>query len=209
MNDDKVIIISWIKLGIISGLLSSIIYPSLIFIPLPAALQVIFIMAWGPLLGLSAVGLYYFLSLHKKSVSSQIAVISQIVAGILVTLMLLIQSALMFSRPESIDAPSKWIWNTINHIQLGIDVAWDLFIFLSTLLFALNMFNHPKFGKIFSLTGIILAILLISFNITTFPTPPAEAESFDVGPLVGLWGLAVTINILTKYKWIEAKLNET
>jgi hypothetical protein len=208
MTDDKVIIITWIKLGIISGLLSSIIYPSLIFIPLPDFLQVIFIMAWGPLLGLSAVGLYYFITLHKKTVSSQIAVISQIVAGIMVTLMLLIQSSLMYSRPETIDTASKWIWNSINHVQLGIDVAFDVFIFLSTFLFALSMFNHPKFGKIFSLSGIILAVLLIVLNIMTFPTPPGEAESFDVGPLVGLWGLAVTINILTRYKWIELKLSE-
>lgn len=41
----------------------------------------------------------------------------------------------------------------------------------------------------------------------TFPTPPADAGSVDLGPLMGLWGLAVTINILVKYKWIDTKLN--
>ena len=69
------------------------------------------------------------------------------------------------------------------------------------------MFNHPKFGKIFSLTGIIISILLISFNVMTFPTPPAESGSVDLGPILGLWGLAVTINILIKYKWVDTKLN--
>ncbi len=40
----------------------------------------------------------------------------------------------------------------------------------------------------------------------TFPTPPAESGSIDLGPILGLWGLAVTINILIKYKWVDTKL---
>ena len=28
-----------------------------------------------------------------------------------------------------------------------------------------------------------------------------------LGPILGLWGLAVTINILIKYKWVDTKLN--
>jgi hypothetical protein len=206
MNEDAVIIKNWIKLGIFSGFTVSVIYPSLIFIPMPQIIQVTFMMAWGPFLGLSAVGLYYFLALHKKSVSLQIALISQVIAGVLVTTMLLVQSALRISKPEIIDNASQWAWSSLNHIQLGIDVAWDVFIFLGSILFAINMYNHPKFGKIFYITGIIISILLIGFNITTFPTPPAEAGSFDFGPLLGLWGLAITINILIKYKWIDTKL---
>jgi hypothetical protein len=205
MADNKERITGWIRLGIISGLLSSIIYPALIFIPLPSFLQVTLVMAWGPLLGLSAAGLYYFISLNKKTVSLQIALISQVIAGILVTLMLNVQMALRSSKPDNIDAE---IWNSINHIQLGIDVTWDLFIFLSTFLFALNMFNHPKLGKLLSVPGIVISVLLIAFNILSFPAPPAEAELIDMGPLVGLWGLAVTITILVNFKWIEQKLAE-
>jgi len=207
MNTDTVNIRNWIKLGIISGLSASVIYPLLIFVPMPMIFQVILIMAWGPFLGLSAAGSYYFLALHKKTISLKIAVVSQIIAGVLVTTMLLIQYALRISKPEVIDPVSKWAWNSLNHVQLGIDVAWDVYLFLGCILFAINMFNHPKFGKIFSLTGIIISMLLIGFNIITFPTPPAEAGSVDLGPILGLWGLAVTINILVKYKWVNSKLN--
>jgi hypothetical protein len=174
---------------------------------MPQPVQVALMMAWGPLLGISAVGLYYFLALYKKTVSLQIAVISQIISGVLVTTMLLVQSAVRLSRPELIDSSSEWAWNSLNHVQLGIDVSWDVFIFLGTNLFAVNMYNHPMFGKIISLSGIIISVLLIGFNIITFPTPPAEAGSFDLGPVLGLWGLAVTINILVKYKWIDAKIS--
>jgi len=120
MNVDKENIKNWIKLGIISGLLVSVIYPLLIFVPMPMIFQVILIMAWGPLLGLSAVGGYYFLALHKRTISLQIAVISQIIAGALVTTMLLIQYAIKLSKPELIDPGSKWAWNSLNHVQLGI-----------------------------------------------------------------------------------------
>jgi hypothetical protein len=203
MNEENTRILQWIKLGIVSGLLSSIIYPLLIFLSLPATLQVIFVMAWGPLLALSAVGLYHFISLHKKTISVQIAVVSQIIAGVLVTLMLIVQMALNYSKPAAVDAD---IWNSLNHVQLGIDVVWDLFIFLSSLLFALNMFNHPKLGKILSVTGIVISLLMILFNIISFPTPPAEIGSVDLGPLMGLWGLAVTITILVNYKWIDSRV---
>lgn len=206
MNNEIFMVKNWIKLGIVCGFLVSVIYPSLIFIPMPQIVQVTFIMAWGPLLGISAVGLYYFLALNRKTVSLQIAVISQIISGVLVTTMLLVQSAIRLSIPDNIDPSGEWAWNSLNHVQLGLDVSWDVFIFLGSILFAINMFRHPRFGKMFSLAGIIISILLIGFNILTFPTPPAEAGSLDLGPFLGLWGLAVTINILVKYKWVETKL---
>jgi len=206
MSEESKLIKNWIKLGIICGLLSSIIYPSLLFISVPLPFQVSLIMAWGPLLGLSAVGLYYFLALNKKTVSLKIAVTSQIISGVLVTMMLIVQFAVKLSKPDIIDSGSLWAWNSLNHVQLGIDVVWDLFISLSTLLFAINMYNHPKFGKLFSITGSLIAIALICLNILSFPTPPAEVDSFDFGPILGLWGLAVTVVILIKYKWAESKL---
>ena len=57
---------NWITLGIVAGLLVSFIYPPLMFIPMPSVLQVFLIMAFGPLLGLASVGLYYFITLDKR-----------------------------------------------------------------------------------------------------------------------------------------------
>jgi len=165
MNLETENIKNWIKLGIISGLIASFLYPALIFVPMPKIFQLILMMAWGPLLGISAVGGYYFLAIHKKTVSLQIAVISQIIAGVLVTTMLLVQSAIELSKPEFIDPASAWVWTSLHRVQLGIDVAWDVYLVLACFLFALNMFNHPKFGKIFSISGILISIALIVFNI--------------------------------------------
>lgn len=107
---ETTIIKNWIKIGIISGFLVSVVYPSLIFIPMPQFMQITLIMAWGPLLGLSAAGLYYFLVLKKKTVSLQIALFSQIISGVLVTTMLLVQSALRLSKPATIDPTNSWDW---------------------------------------------------------------------------------------------------
>jgi hypothetical protein len=98
-----------------------------------------------------------------------------------------------FSRPETIDPASMWVWSSINHVQLGIDVAWDLFICLAIMFFAVSMFRHPKLGKILSLTGIGIAAVGLVLNVLAFPTPPAEANSLDLGPLLGLWGLALAV----------------
>jgi len=195
----------WIKLGIICGLLVSFIYPALIFIPLPEVVQTFLVMLFGPFLALSSAGLYHFITLHKKSLAVTAAVVSNIIAGVLITTMLLVQIAIRSSQPPVIDETSKWIWKSINLVHLGLDVAWDVYIFFGTLLFAISMFNHPKLGKIISITGIIISMLLIILNAISFPIPPADAGLFDAGPLVGLWYFVVTLCMVFNLKWVDER----
>jgi len=195
---------SWIKLGIVAGLLVSFIYPSLMFIPMPSVLQVFLIMAFGPLLGLASVGLYYFITLDKKTLSSTVAVISNIIAGVLITSMLLVQIAIRSSKPDSFDISSKWAWKSLNQVHLGLDIAWDVYIFLGTFLFAISMFRNPKFGKIFSAIGIVISLLLIIFNAISFPAPPGDSGLIDLGPFVGLWYFAATVIMIVNFKGISS-----
>jgi hypothetical protein len=204
MNKDKNIILDWINIGIICGFLVSIIYPLLQFIS-NLTLGVILAASMGILLSLASVGLYYFIQIHKKSIASKIALFSNIIAGALLTQMFLVQLAIKSSRPQIIEESSKWIWNSINHIHYGLDVAWDVYIFLGTILFAVSIFQHPKLGKIFSIAGILLSLLMIVTNIISFPIPPYE-EYFDFGPFIGLWYLAITIKIAFSKKWIHQQI---
>jgi hypothetical protein len=202
MNNENNMTLAWINTGIICGLLVSVIYPLLQFIS-NLTLAVILAILMGLLLSLSSVGLYYFFRINKKTITSQIALFSNIVAGILVAQMFLVQLAIKSSKPNLINESSEWAWNSINHIHYGLDVAWDVYIFLGTLLFAVNAFHHPKLGKIFSITGIAISIAMIISNISTFPDSPASAGFIDFGPFIGLWYLAVTIKILFSYKWVK------
>lgn len=122
--------------------------------------------------------------------------------------MFLVQFAIKSSRPEIFDDSGKWIWTSINHIHYGLDVAWDVYIFLGTILFAISIFHHPKLGKIFSVKGILIALLMIIANLISFPIPPSR-DLFDFGPFIGLWYLGLTIKITLSRKWIHQQIGET
>jgi hypothetical protein len=79
----------------------------------------------------------------------------------------------------------------INKVHMGLEVAWDVYIFFGTLLFAVSMFKHPKPGKIIASGGIIISIVLIVLIAVSFPVPPANAGLFDAGHLwgFGTWQL--------------------
>jgi hypothetical protein len=203
MNNNY-IIYNWIKVGIICGFLVSIIYPALLFVS-DLLLAVILASSMGILLSLASVGLYYFIRIHKEDITSKIALISNILAGAILTQMFLVQLAITTSKPETLDEPVKSIWITINHIHYGLDVAWDVYIFLGTFLFAISIFKHPKLGKIFAVAGILISLLMIVTNLISFPIPPTE-DYIDFGPLIGLWYLGVTIKIAVSKKWVLEKI---
>jgi len=204
MNNDNHMILNWINTGIICGFLVSIIYPLLQFVS-NLILGVILASSMGILLSLASVGLYYFIQINKKTIASKIALFSNIIAGALLTQMFLVQLAIKSSKPKLIEESSKWIWNSLNHIHYGLDVAWDVYIFLGTFLFAISIFQHPKLGKIFSITGILISLLMIITNIISFPIPPYE-EYIDFGPFIGLWYLAITIKITFSKRWIRQQI---
>lgn len=84
-------------------------------------------------------------------------------------------------------------------------MAWDLFLAIGTLLFAVNMWDHPRFGRALAIAGGLTAALLLAFNLSTFPEPPGDTELFDVGPVVGLWYLAVAIRIGASLQWVAER----
>ena len=74
------------------------------------------------------------------------------------------------------------IWQGVNTVQLGIDVSWDIFITVSTVLFGVTMLRHPRFGKILGSFGIILGLATLTLNPYTFPVPPKEDGSCAPSP---------------------------
>lgn len=190
----------WIQLAIVLGIATSVVYPSLIFIPLPQLLTVILAAAVGPLLGLASIGLYRFLRLHQSSVSAQLAAACNFLAGGLFSTMLLVQLAVRIrAAGQPIDQQIVAVW-------LGLDVAWDMYIALGTALFAWAMWAHPRFGRLFAVSGILLAALLLAFNFYAFPEPPGDINLVDLGPLVGLWYLVVTVQMWRSLNWVKQAL---
>ena len=209
MTKENALSLSWIKLGAISGIVACIIYPLMIAVEMPRLLTVLCAAAFGPLLSLASVGLYHLLKLQQKNAGVQIAAVANIIAGSIVNMMLVVQLAISISLRDYVDHATdaatkstlELIWKAVDKVQLGLDVSWDVFIALGTLLFAVNMLTHPRFGKILGGIGALLAILLLGFNLYSFPIPPANAELIDFGPFVGLWYLIVSIQTLRSLTW--------
>jgi len=185
--------IRWIRVGIVGGLCASILYPVLLLAPLPLPVTAAVASFLGPAIGLGSLGLYRLIRLDAHSVTAALGAVSNIIAGGLFTAMVLVQLAVRARVPERVpDLVGVW---------LGLDVAWDIYIGLGTLAFGWAMRRHPRFGWAFSALGLLLGLLVIVLNIIPFPTPPADAGLFDIGPFVGLWYLASTIQAWRSLSW--------
>jgi hypothetical protein len=215
MNDEKAIYKTWVRVGIYAGLAVAVIYPLMIFAPLPKKITIILASLFGPLLMTASLGLYYFIKAHRKSVTLQLAVLSNIIAAAMASLMLIVQlsvnlsmEGLMESAGEGItEAAQKWIWQVVDKVQLGMDVTWDIFFSIGTILFGAAMMRHPRFGKIFGLTGLLIGHFLLVFNLSSFPAPPGDAGLIDFGPIAGIWYLVATILVIRSLKWFDRQLS--
>ena len=214
MQNESRIELNWIKAGIITGFLTTLIYPLLNFVEMPELPTIFFAAFVGPLLSVASYGLYQFIKLHRKTVTLQIAMISNIVAGTIFNLMLIVQLSRRIWMSDYLNDPNnaaitemlRWISRGVLTVQAGLDVSWDIYIVIGTFFFGLNMLTHPRFGKIFGGIGITLALLLLAFNLYTFPIAPMDAGLIDFGPFTGIWYFAITVQILRSMKWVRESL---
>ena len=202
---------SWVRVGAFSGLAASVAYPVAVFLPLPLTAIVILASVFGVGISLAAIGLYFLLALHQKTVTLQIGTLCNAMAGVMLLCMLIIQLSVnsmilpLFDQPPpgTSEQIVQLVWDVVGHVQLGLDVVWDIYLCLGTLLIAWNMRKHPRFGNAFFWTGTLIALPLTVFNLWTFPTPPGETSLVDLGPFLGLWYLIVSIQAIRSLRWAD------
>jgi hypothetical protein len=197
MDDTGRVEVQWIRVGAVGGLWACVAYPAAVFVPLPLAVSAALAASFGPALGLGCVGLWRLIRLHHGSVAAGAAAGLNALGGALFTAMALVQMAVGATTGDRTERPLQAIW-------LGLDVAWDVYIGLGTVLFAFSMLRHPRFGRVFAASGAAVGFTLLLFNLYTFPTPPANAGLVDLGPVVGLWYLAVTVQMWRSLRWAQA-----
>jgi len=178
----------------VAGIAAPAIYAVLLSAPMPRVATASLAAAFGLLLIAASVGVYHFIAAHRVTLSLQLGVLLNIIAGALVTSMLFVQMAVR-AGGDVVDA--------VGRVQLGLDAAWDAFIGCGTALIAANLARHPRFGRIFAWSGIAIGLALIAVNLATFPTPPREAGLVDLGPLVGLWYFAVSFQVGRSLHWLH------
>jgi hypothetical protein len=186
----------WIKYGSYSGLLFAIMFLSIALVPLHIRLETVLALIMPLFLLVGHVGLYHFLSKHQPSMTNQMAVIFGICAPVLVTAMLSVQMSMVsymgkYYHPleQAMKESQINIWRGLDSVQLGLDVAWDMFILPTIILFSFGIMKHPAFGKVFGSVSLFLGLAGLFLNIFTFPTPPIDVGLPDVGPFVVFWYL--------------------
>jgi len=193
----------FVQVGIISGLFTCAAYPLLLFAPLPK--RAIFTLAafFGPALAAASFGFQRLLDLDSVRVWSRLGAVLNALAGALFSAMVLVQLAVGAS------AAGDKVSRQVVAVWLGLDVAWDAYLGLGTICFSVAMLRHPRFGRAFAVPGLTIAVALLALNLYSFPTPPANAGLVDVGPLVGLWYLAVTLQMWRSLAWARERASAT
>ena len=188
----------WTNIAVAAGLLACFSYPLMVYVPLPRLAQVTMGATFGPSLAVASVALARVLQERRRAPSIELAAILNSLAGALVTAMIIVQLAINYSRAPAADEQltdllTRRIWDVV----LGLDVAFDVFIGLATLLFALNMLGDPRFGKVIGWAGASISVfLLLGANFYFFPDPPRQHGFPEIGIFVGLWYLAVVLLIV-------------
>ncbi|HEY5774817.1 MAG TPA: hypothetical protein VIS57_01925 [Xanthomonadales bacterium] len=184
----------WIRYGAWCGLIFSVVFMSMALVPMPDRLSTVLALVMPLFLLVGHVGLYHFLTRQRSAFTTQLAVILGIGAPVLVSAMLTVQMSLVsymerYYHPldEAMKASQINIWRAVDSVQLGLDVAWDMFILPTIILFSLGLMKHPAFGKIFGGIGLFLGVGGLFLNIWTFPTPPINVGLPDVGPFAVTW----------------------
>lgn len=191
-----------IKLGIVAGFFACLAYPLAAFGHLPKLPTTTLVACFGPALAIACYGLRRLLDQETPLVSSGLGLLLNALAGALFSAMGLVQLAVGYTAgSDKVSAQFVAIW-------LGLDVAWDTFVAFGTICFSIAMLRHARFGWAFAVPGIAVAAGLLGLHLYTFPTPPQNAGLVDLGPALGLWYLAVTIQMLRSVAWARNHLSE-
>jgi hypothetical protein len=190
---------NWTIVGIVAGLIACVTYPAAVFIHFPSPRMTMIVASlFGPALAIACWALGRVLQRERRVIAAELAAVLTVLAGALVTAMILVQLAVHQSTAPAADpAMTKLVVRRIWDVILGLDVAFDMFIGLGTALFGLAMLSDRRFGKVIGALGVVIGlVVIIGFNMATFPDPPAEAGLFDPGPLSGLWYFLVVIQMI-------------
>jgi len=172
--------------------------------PLPGPVTMVLAFAFGPLLSIAFLGLHRFFAAERDTPLLQVACLAGVVAGVLVTTMLVVQVGNNMVRVDTVDGAetesaaeaARIAWRAVNRVQYLVDVVWDIFICLATILLGAYLWSQRHFGRIWGGLGAVSGLGLLILNLWTFPYAPAESGSVDLGPLVALWMGAVFVRLV-------------
>jgi hypothetical protein len=199
---------SAILTGSIVGGLAVATYVGWSVLPLPGAINRLLHFAFGPLLIVAFIGIFFFLGRERVRLLHILGSVFGILAGATFAMMTIVQASMIdrvwlplrASDDPAVVTHLKYALQGTNSVQLGLDVAWDLFITIATVLVALSLIGRGGATRLFAIVGVAIGAATLVLNLWTFPMPPAQSGSIDLGPFVGGWFGGVCLMMAHQYR---------
>jgi hypothetical protein len=166
-------------------------------------------MFYGAFFSITFFCIYNFAKAYHNSVFLKLSALSLVIAGVVNTLMSSMQGALRINfrdipHDASVAEATRTAWSMGMHagnaIQLGVDVAYDIFLLGGFIFMGAALLKHPLYGKWLGWPAIVIGVCGLTLNLWTYPTPPGDAGLFDGGFLIGLWFLAFVVQTIRVYR---------
>jgi len=136
---------------------------------------------------------------ERNSTANRLAFVFAVTAFTTVLAMVVVQFAIGAGFGEITkgldDQLGNALWRSLRMVDIGLDVAWDMLIGTALIFLGIAIWRRSGFGLGWAVPSVILGIALILLNAATFPWPPADRGLFDVGPIVGLFVIALATRL--------------
>jgi hypothetical protein len=193
----------WVGSGI-AGILAVACYVLAITLPWPPTQigtsgALLVVSAWPILSIVYSYGLFTFIGAERDSTANRLAFVFAVTAFTTVLAMIVVQLAVGAGIGEitkGLDDPMRTaLRRGLRMIDLGLDVAWDMLIGTALVLSGMAMRRRSGLGLGWALPSAALGVALIVLNAATFPWPPADRGLVDIGPVIGLFVMALATRL--------------
>jgi hypothetical protein len=176
-------------------------------IPLPErlSLALVFLVAPAAILGVLAIRRWLggVVSSPFMALGLDAGAVFLAIAFAFFDLMIIVQQTVRFFYRDLLAAENnaaaaetlRLAYRLVNPVQMGIDIAFDVFYCLGIVLVSSVMLAKGRFERITGWYGILTAAGLLAFNLWTFPKPPADSGLIDLGPATAVWWIAVIVQV--------------
>jgi hypothetical protein len=142
------------------------------------------ILAVAPFAIAFAYALYRLIAWERDGALNQLGFVFAVVAFSILAVTQSFQNAVPLVLTDEMQAEGSgaeaWerIYAGLNGLDLGTDLAWDLFLGLWLLCIGVAMFRHSRLGARWAIPALVLVPPFFTFNIAATPDPP----HVDLGP---------------------------
>ncbi len=190
-------------IGGVIGLVILLAYLNFAFgwVMLSQRLSLLLALAIGPVAAIGTLSLSETLSEFFDKPTIRMGSIFLVIGFAILTLMIAMQQAIFAEYRQLLGAsgaaeptaPLREAFSLVNHVQLGADVAFDIFYAMGVVFISSALVRGSGLARLIGTYGLVVGAGLLALNIWYFPKPPAEMESIDLGPATIVWWVALFV----------------